>query len=259
MRMEKWLETHIERLFGPRESVQPVEIARRMVRAMEDQRRISVNRVYVPNSFNVYVSVEDLQGLVSFSNTLSQDLANHARVAARRQSFAFPGPLEVDFLPDSTLSRGEYRIETHFVEGEAEVNSAEPEDEVIQSVDEAPASLRHESEDKGETRMYRAEESSRTLWRVTIEDGPDKGVVFTVRLPASIGRRPDCDIKLRDPKVSRIHARFEANDSGVVLVDTGSTNGTRVNGTLAKQAPVHPSARVELGSTRLTIRPAGGE
>ncbi len=245
MRVEKWLETHIERLFGPRESVQPVEIARRMVRAMEDQRRISVRHVYVPNNFTVYVSGEDLQGLNSFSHTLSQDLANHVQVAARQQAFAFPGPLEVIFRPDAALSRGEYRIEARFVEGD----SAEAADA------EAPV----EEADASATRLYRADEQSRSLWRVVVEAGPDKGAAYTVRLPASIGRRQDCDIQLSDPKISRVHARFEAADTGVVLIDAGSTNGTRLNGELVRRTAVQAGDQVELGSTRLTIRPAGGE
>lgn len=243
MRLEKWLETHIERLFGPRESVQPVEIARRMVRAMEDQRRISVNCVYVPNNFTVYVSEEDLHGLSSFASTLGQDLANNVRTTARRQSYAFTGPLNVTFLSHADLGRGEYRIEATFVEGEVE-----------EEREETPA-----KQSGSETRLYRADESGRSLWQVTIATGVDMGATYTVRLPASIGRRSDCDIQLRDPKVSRVHARIEADKTGVALVDAESTNGTRVNGSLIRRVTIRPEDIVEIGTTQLSITPAGGE
>lgn len=60
------------------------------------------------------------------------------------------------------------------------------------------------------------------------------------REPVTIGREPTCTIRLDSPYVSRQHARIEVDDSGLVLVDLGSRNGSLLNGD-----------RVE-GSTRLT-------
>jgi pSer/pThr/pTyr-binding forkhead associated (FHA) protein len=47
---------------------------------------------------------------------------------------------------------------------------------------------------------------------------------------ASIGRLPECTIPVNDPNVSRRHSEVRAMGSGYVLVDLGSTNGTKVNG-----------------------------
>lgn len=46
----------------------------------------------------------------------------------------------------------------------------------------------------------------------------------------SIGRQHDCTIVLADPNVSRHHAEIRPSGDGYVVVDLGSTNGTRVNG-----------------------------
>lgn len=46
----------------------------------------------------------------------------------------------------------------------------------------------------------------------------------------TIGRAPTCDLVLEYGSVSRLHARVELNESGHVVVDAGSTNGTTVNG-----------------------------
>ena len=45
-----------------------------------------------------------------------------------------------------------------------------------------------------------------------------------------IGRQHDCTIVLGDPNVSRHHAEIRPSGDGFMVVDLGSTNGTRING-----------------------------
>lgn len=52
-----------------------------------------------------------------------------------------------------------------------------------------------------------------------------------------IGRDPECDIHINDASVSRGHARITLAGAVATLVDHGSKNGTKVNGTLI-EAPV---------------------
>lgn len=257
LRVEKWLESNIERFFGPRECVQPIEIARLMVRAMEDQRRISVHRTYVPNDFLIYVSKDDLAELQSFAHTLEQDLANHARAAARRLNLAFPGPVTVGFEADSGLNRGQARVQVQFMEGEEDEDSPPHEvDDTGTFVPKSPASAPVSME---KTRGYKSLVAKPTIWRVAVEEGPDAGAAFSVGLPAVIGRRQGCDIQLHDPKVSRLHARLEMGTETPIIVDADSTNGTRLNGRLVRRASVGLEDRIEIGTTRLTITPAGGD
>jgi hypothetical protein len=53
---------------------------------------------------------------------------------------------------------------------------------------------------------------------------------FSSTVPMVIGRRPDCDIIIEDPSVSRVHAVLLRYADTWVLADHDSTNGTRVNG-----------------------------
>lgn len=48
-------------------------------------------------------------------------------------------------------------------------------------------------------------------------------------LPCTIGRSAECGLQLDFDRISRRHARIEADDRGLVLHDLGSTNGTFVN------------------------------
>ena len=55
----------------------------------------------------------------------------------------------------------------------------------------------------------------------------------------SIGRARNCDVVLRDPSVSKLHAHFRVRPNGKLdLVDLDSQNGTSLNGrTLAANLP----------------------
>ncbi len=65
----------------------------------------------------------------------------------------------------------------------------------------------------------------------------------------SVGRARNCDVVLRDPSVSKLHAHFRPGDSGGwEVVDLGSQNGTCKNGT---PLVAHRSEKVEIGDLML--------
>jgi len=69
--------------------------------------------------------------------------------------------------------------------------------------------------------------------------------------PLTIGRLPDCAIVLTDGNVSRRHAEVRRRDDRIVIVDLGSTNGTKVNGTGVKEQELADGDEIKLGSTVL--------
>jgi len=69
--------------------------------------------------------------------------------------------------------------------------------------------------------------------------------------PLSIGRMPECDINLSDANVSRKHAEVRRQGTGFVVVDLGSTNGTRVNGAGVKERVLNNGDEITVGATKL--------
>ena len=59
--IESKLESLFEGVFGRafRSNVQPVELARKLVKEMDDHRNVSVSRVYVPNEYTIYLAPVD--------------------------------------------------------------------------------------------------------------------------------------------------------------------------------------------------------
>ena len=67
----------------------------------------------------------------------------------------------------------------------------------------------------------------------------------------TIGRMPGSTIVLNDPNASRRHAEIKAMGSGYVLLDLGSTNGSRVNGARVSTHTLADGDSLSFGNTVL--------
>ena len=71
----------------------------------------------------------------------------------------------------------------------------------------------------------------------------------------TIGRSPDNTVSSLDERISRIHARLEPARGGWVIVDSGSANGTWVDGArISPRTPVPVPVGTTIGIGPLQLR-----
>jgi DNA-binding SARP family transcriptional activator len=70
----------------------------------------------------------------------------------------------------------------------------------------------------------------------------------------TVGRHPDCDVVLSDPKVSRRHAELRPVLGGYDLVDLGSSNGTQVADDQVTRRRLADGDVIRVGSTDLRVQ-----
>ncbi|HET9728813.1 MAG TPA: DUF3662 and FHA domain-containing protein [Acidimicrobiia bacterium] len=118
-RFERRLEQLVEGAFTKafRGGLQPVEIARRIVREMDTARTLGVRGTVVPNQFTVSISKDDSQRFEGFHDALIAELADAARGHARDERYVFEGPVTVELQSDDRVHRGELRVAAHIVGG----------------------------------------------------------------------------------------------------------------------------------------------
>ena len=75
----------------------------------------------------------------------------------------------------------------------------------------------------------------------------------------TIGRATTSDIVLRDPMVSRNHARIERTPRGFEVADLGSINGIHVNGVRQTRAALSPGDVLTLGDSTFHFNPSHPE
>ena len=245
--IEQKIEGLFEGLFGRafRTNVQPVELARKLVKEMDDHRTVSVSRIYVPHEFTVYLSSPDREQFASYETALTTELRDYLTEHARREGYVLLTPPAVLIETDDDLAVGEFGIATRMVQRERTDGEAEP---------AAKA-------EPGATMVYRP--------RTPLPpEGPPSDValaqeIVTVTMNGVsreidkqrfvLGRSKDCDIQLADPNVSRRHAELRQEGSAYWLIDLDSTNGSQVNGQRAARAKLESGDTITLGSTDLVF------
>jgi hypothetical protein len=238
----------VEGAFGKafRTSVQPVELAHKLAKEMEDNQMASVSRVYVPNHYRVFLSPQDREQFASYEPALRKELSDYLLEHARQESFALSTRPQVEFHTDERLDLGEFGIQAQLL--------AAPEDE---REPDAPATPPPSAGDFGHTMVYSPDREVRRLdpaldrrQALLVGEGR-RNVLGGSRVV--VGRSREADIVLADPNVSRRHAELRRDEGGWHVVDLGSTNGIKVNGRRVDQAGLSPGDQITIGVTDLTF------
>jgi len=74
-----------------------------------------------------------------------------------------------------------------------------------------------------------------------------------IREVLTLGRRDSCDIPLRFPNISGIHAQLTFRNGYWYLRDMNSTNGVKVNGVRITEKLLHPRDEISIGKRRYLI------
>ena len=118
--IESKIEGLFEGVFGRafRTHVQPIELARKLVKEMDDHRNVSVSKVYVPNEYTLYLSSDDRSSSTATRRRSSGSSGVPGR-ARSRERYALLGSPRVEVTTDDDLAVGEFGIATRLVAPEA--------------------------------------------------------------------------------------------------------------------------------------------
>ncbi len=110
--LERRLERMVEGVFrGSRAAIRPIELGRRLVREMDEQRSVDVKgRRIVPNDFLIHLSPRDLAGFDDIHDVLQAELVEAAREYAREEGYHFMGPVRVELAADDQLRGGRFNV-----------------------------------------------------------------------------------------------------------------------------------------------------
>lgn len=235
--------------------LQPVEIAKELVKAMFKNKQVSISQVYVPNIYRVYLHSSDWGPLASFGDVFLIELSKYLFAEAERNGYTFLTKPAIELHADETVNPREMVVEVDF-DDSIEVDWREEEKE---------NNLPNESNWRESTTFLRknvktnipveAKLGRNSEYFLEIIEGPDKGQIFTLQDgDVFIGRHGQCDLVLHDPEVSRRHVKLAPGESGWWLDDLGSTNGSFVNGQRITHQTTAPGDRIQIGQSVLVIQ-----
>jgi hypothetical protein len=246
--IEQRLEAIFEGVFGRafRTNVQPVELARKLAKEMDEHRSTSVTRVYVPNEYTVFLSGGDRKQFEGYENSLVSELEEYLAEHAARENYALLTAPRILFETDDDLGVGEFGIATRMAQ---HGRSGEEGEELGEGV--AP----------GATMIYKPR--TQPTEAASVEDlQVDREVAVLSwsgkrrvldKKRAVLGRSRDADVQIEDPNVSRRHAEVVQEGSAYWVIDLGSTNGVEVGGRRVQRAKLDEGASFTIGETTVTF------
>jgi hypothetical protein len=252
--IESKIEGLFEGVFGRafRTHVQPIELARKLAKEMDDHRTVSVSRVYVPNEYTIYLSTQDRRQFGGYEESLVAELEEYLAEHARRERYALLTAPRVLVTTDDDLAVGEFGIATRLVQ--AEGASGRP------AAEPPPPEL--PLEQPQQTMIYRPPAVEDPEEEEAPPPPPEREVVTLtidgrrqeVTTPRVVlGRSRSCDIRLPDVNVSRRHAEVRQEGATYWIVDLDSMNGTVVNGRTVERERLHDGDTITLGSTDIVF------
>ena len=239
-------------------TLRPLEIGRRLLRAIDDNVDIDVKgRRVSPDSFTIALSEPDRAALAGDEEALLEELAAAATSYVRDEGLNVLTAVNVTFTTDPSLATGRLSITTAISvqQSDEEPVPAEPEVEVAPVLE--PASGAVAAEVPAEIPLEPAAKTppaplidlpppvvTPSPEPLVINDPPEPtparaaiGAIVQrdgTRHPAGnstmkMGRSTDNDIQIADGQASRHHAEIRYDNGRHHIVDLNSTNGTLVN------------------------------
>jgi hypothetical protein len=125
-RIETSIEGVFEGTFGRafRANVEPVELARKLAKELEDGKVVSVTQTYAPNEFTVYLHPKDRERFADYEASLRTELSVYLADHARREGYVMSSRPKVLFETEPRLSVGTFGISTRLQTPDAEPAAA---------------------------------------------------------------------------------------------------------------------------------------
>ncbi|MGA0123184.1 MAG: FhaA domain-containing protein [Gaiellales bacterium] len=279
-RLEGVFEGGIGRTF--RSHVQPVELARKLAKEMDDHKVISVSQVYVPNVYTVYLAPADREQFLAYEARLRTELAGYLTEHARREGYAMPGRARVLIETADELDVGTFGIAAEMEETPPPVapDAPPPGVRLPDEFDAAPVAVAPPAAPTPPPAPAASAApvvdpfSDEDPLAAAVPPAPAAPPAEPAAPPAAaeqwvliwsggelplgdqavvVGRSKDCDISVADGNVSRRHAEIGLDGDGVQVRDLDSTNGTLVNGRRVRRESVGAGDEITVGTSTLRI------
>ena len=252
--VETTISSLVEGAFGRlfRSEVRPMELARKLVREMDEHRTVSVSRVYVPNEYSIWLSPEDRERYKGVEDEVIDELSAYLLEHARREDLIMASHPIIIFQTDERLRLGEFGIQARLVRPRGRARAA----------GHAPGARGGGSRPHDDLQHLRAGRGARRRRRPAGQASAcaaarrRRGASLVAPSGGVIGRSRECDIVLDDAGVSRKHAEIRPSLRRMVRARPRlDQRRSRQRLAARGRARARPTGdRIEIGSTELRLR-----
>lgn len=253
---------------------QPVELAQKLVKEMDEGKVESLSRTYAPNRYIVYLCRRDREHFRAQEASLTGELESHLLQHARSQKYALIGPPEVVISSDDDLKLGFFGIRAEPVNPAGPLRSqaerANPRADrraaaspppllaspppLTAPPSGSPPPSAGRADPQSTQGISAAQARDLRLARRSLVLGEGIGRREFQQGRVVVGRTRDADYPVDDPNVSRRHAVLYWEGDQLFVKDLESTNGTYVNGRPVTAGQLVDGDLLTVGNSEISVR-----
>ena len=240
------VEGTLERLFKTK--VQPVHLARRLDKAMEEGVLVSVDGLLAPNYFVIALDQDTYSRFEGALGGIQRELERHLVVTSARLTLRNLDQFKVELKAEPSLREGAFIVEALFHEELVENESP---------LSEAPNSARLSKEIENTQTMPALSPDILITAPAVIDVLGTSGPARRVPLNGdhwTFGRGSDNNVVILESAVSRHHAAIRKDGRQFIVEDTDSTNGVFLNGVKVKNAKLKDGDHILIGTVEIVFR-----
>lgn len=182
-------------------AIRPIALGRRLLGLIDELD----HQAPIPQSYLINLHADDRQAFQDVEPYLVRELAEAATQHAEQKGYKHDGPISVVLASSDTAIKG-----TFLISPETAVTQAR----VLDNSTQQPAQIIAATPQIVSAALVLA-----TGERVLLDGETIK-----------VGRQATCRVAFDDSNVSREHAQLRRGPDGWMILDLGSTNGTKING-----------------------------
>jgi pSer/pThr/pTyr-binding forkhead associated (FHA) protein len=253
--LQQMVEAPFRRVFGGR--LEPVDLARRLGRVMDDNKRVTWERPLVPNQYAIALAPKDYEDVQGFVEALQRELERFVAERAAERRYSLLAAPQVTIGSESALSAGVFTVRATMIDAAPRSAPRSATDPPGRS-DGTAAEGEARAAEEARTRAMRPLEmplgptGMDALYLVGTVNGRRQTWPLSGK-QVRIGRGLDNEVVLDDASVSRHHAEITREDGALEVRDMGSTNGTWVNAGRVDVAPVEAGDQIAFGAVHLEV------
>lgn len=194
-------------------SIRPISLGRQLIGLLD----LSAAKGSLSSSYEICLHSDDLVAFADVEQHLVRELIDAATQHCKQSGYPHGDPISVVLQADDTIKSGTFQIKTS---GQLAVKNPPV---------ETKSSIVQESIMQPEpTPPIIAPNALAVNAALVLATGQRFELTGD---SVKIGRHESCSIVFADSNVSRVHAQLQHELTGWLVVDLGSTNGVKVNGT----------------------------
>ena len=227
-------------------SIRPISLGRQLIGLLD----LAGAKGPLPSTYEICLHSDDLAAFADVEQHLVRELIDAATQHCEQYGYQLDAEISVFLQADDAIKSGTFQIKTN---RQLAVKTP-PNDPKSSKIQESK--VQPEPTQTGTltptlpTKLVQTINTPKEITaRAALVLASGQRIDLTEEI-VKIGRHQSCTIVFADSNVSRVHAQLQHDSTGWLIVDLGSTNGVKVNGTkISKEKSLTDGDELEFGTS----------